>query len=290
MKKPSSYATPVAFRQALETRLGNVARDEGVDVQRLRRQVAFDRLLCRVFLTPDSPWALKGGYAMELRLHMTRTTKDIDLSWRGKLKAADKKEVPAILREKLQEVVSVDLGDYFTFLIGEAIMDLDAAPYGGGRFPVEARMAGRLFAKFHIDVGVGDAVLNPLEEIKARDWLDFAGIPARAFPSISREQQFAEKLHAYTLPREGAPNTRVRDLVDMVLLIRMKIDSSTTHEAVSATFKKRANHALPSELTPPPPDWSKLYGELARECRLTENMDQAYAIIDEFFRRAIRAG
>ena len=288
MKKPASYATPVAFRQALETRLGNVARDEGVDVQRLRRQVAFDRLLCRVFHAPDSSWALKGGYAMELRLHMTRTTKDSDLSWRGKLKAADKKEVPAILREKLQEIASIDLSDQFMFLIGEVILDLDAAPYGGGRFPVEARMAGRVFAKFHIDVGVGDAVLNPLEEINARDWLDFAGIPARAFPSISREQQFAEKLHAYTLPRKGTPNTRVRDLVDMILLIGMKIDPAKTAEAVSATFKKRAKHTLPTELVPPPADWAKPYGKLANECRLTETLTQTFSVVDEFFKHNLR--
>ena len=35
---------------------------------------------------------------------------------------------------------------------------------------------------------------------------------------IGREQQFAEKLHAYTLPRNSA-NSRVKDLVDMALLI-----------------------------------------------------------------------
>ena len=57
----SAYATPAAFRQALEARLANVARTEAVDIQRLRRQVAFDRLLCRIFQVADSSWALKGG-------------------------------------------------------------------------------------------------------------------------------------------------------------------------------------------------------------------------------------
>lgn len=288
MNKPAVYATPVAFRQALEARLANIAKAEAVDIQRLRRQVAFDRLLCRIFQAPDSSWALKGGYAMELRLSMTRTTKDIDLSWRDKLKAVNEEETSAILREKLQEAASVDPGDHFTFLIGEPDTDIANAPYGGGRFPVEARMAGRVFAKFHVDVGVGDAVLNPLEEIKGRDWLEFAGIPARPFPSINREQQFAEKLHAYTLPREGTPNTRVRDLVDMVLLIHMKIDPAKTAKAVAATFKKRARHNVPADFPPPPAGWAKPYGQLAGECRLTESIDQAFALVDEFFRCAIR--
>ena len=39
-----TYATAAAFRQALENRLLNLAQAEGVDLHRLRRQVAFDRL------------------------------------------------------------------------------------------------------------------------------------------------------------------------------------------------------------------------------------------------------
>ena len=35
---------------------------------------------------------------------------------------------------------------------------------------------------------------------------------------IAREQQFAEKVHAYSLPR-NQPNSRVKDLADMALLI-----------------------------------------------------------------------
>jgi len=63
-----------------------MAKKEGVDLQRLRRQVAFDRLLARLFQVGDlkqPPWVLKGGYAMELRMKAARTTKDIDLTMRG---------------------------------------------------------------------------------------------------------------------------------------------------------------------------------------------------------------
>jgi hypothetical protein len=67
------------MRTALETRLNKLAFNLGLDVQRLRRQVAFDRLLCRLFAGPDPPWLLKGGYAMELRMQSARTTRDIDL-------------------------------------------------------------------------------------------------------------------------------------------------------------------------------------------------------------------
>jgi hypothetical protein len=75
--------TAGAFRTALETRLQARAQEERTDLQRLRRQVAFDRFLARLFPKGPKgtyPWILKGGYAMELRIRSARTTKDIDLT------------------------------------------------------------------------------------------------------------------------------------------------------------------------------------------------------------------
>jgi Nucleotidyl transferase AbiEii toxin, Type IV TA system len=67
-----------------------------------------------------------------------------------------------------------------------------------------------------------------------------------SFPIISAEQQFAEKLHAYTLPRGERVNTRTRDLIDMVLLIRGEtLEKSKTVAAVRVTFLKRATHDVP---------------------------------------------
>jgi hypothetical protein len=66
LKKSRIYKTAAAFRTALEDRLAKIAVAENMDLQRLRRQVAFDRLLARLDSVPNSPWVLKGGYAMEL--------------------------------------------------------------------------------------------------------------------------------------------------------------------------------------------------------------------------------
>src|SRR5260370_6913498 len=134
-------------------------------------------------------------------------------------------------------------------------MSLEAAPYGGARFPVEARLDGRIFVGFHLDVGIGDAVMEPLEVIEGRDWLGFAGIASPSLYMIPREQQFAEKLHAYTLPRQGAANTRVRDLVDMVLLIQSgTLAKAKFAEAIRVTFDRRGTHAVPTSLPQPPKD------------------------------------
>ncbi len=70
MAEPRLYKTPQALRTALETRLQDLARRGATDIQRLRRRVAFDRFLARLFVAEPPEryhWFLKGGYAMELR-------------------------------------------------------------------------------------------------------------------------------------------------------------------------------------------------------------------------------
>jgi hypothetical protein len=105
------------------------------------------------------------------------------------------------------------------------------------------------------------------------------GLPA----IISREQQFAEKLHAYTLPRPVPPNSRVRDLVDMVLLIESgTLSSDKVREAISRTFERRGTHDLPATLRPPPDEWGAPFRALAQECRLTISLAQAFEVLRRF--------
>ena len=217
MPSPKAYSTAGAFRRAREDRLKRIAHEEGVDVNRLRRQVAFDRLLARLFQPAQAPWVLKGGYALELLFDTARATIDIDLT----LPDLDMTggQSSDVIREMLQQAAGTSVDDWFEFTVAAPIMDLDAAPYGGARFPVEAKMDARIFARFHLDIGVGDVVLQPVDLVECRDWLAFAGIARPSVRIIPREQQFAEKLHAYTLPR-STPNSRVKDLVDLALLVR----------------------------------------------------------------------
>ncbi len=278
MTEKAKYATGAALRTALEARLKEIAKAEGVELQRFRRQVAFDRFLARLFPDADTQWVLKGGYAMELRFQIARATKDLDFTVRSVSGVQGD-----VLLEHLQEAGRRDLNDFFSFRVGEAMTDLDGAPYGGSRYPVDAMMAQRTFAKFHMDIGVGDVVLNPLERIKTRDWLGFAEIAPASVPMIQREQQFAEKVHAYTLPRSGA-NSRVRDLVDMVLLIQSgTLDKSVCVEALRRTFERRGTHDRPTRLEPPPSGWEKPFQRLAEECRLNPSVSKAYAEVSGFY-------
>lgn len=282
MKEPRKYATGDALRGALEARLKRIAEDEGGDLQRLRKQVAFDRFLARLFSDPSSPWVLKGGYAMELRIKQARTTRDIDLVMkRGSVAGVAGGES---LRDQLQDFADRDLGDHFDFEIGKSMMDPEAAPYGGWRYPVDAEMADRTFVKFHLDLAVGDLVLEPLTTAQGRDWLGFAGISAASFPALSPEQHLAEKIHAYTVPRK-TPNTRVRDLVDMVLLIQGgTLDRSLFKEALSAVFDRRKTHPVPETLEPPPEQWSAPFRDLARGCGIEEEIGSAFQQVLRFLK------
>ncbi|MFH1724043.1 MAG: nucleotidyl transferase AbiEii/AbiGii toxin family protein [Elusimicrobiota bacterium] len=283
MTAPRKYTTAAAFRRALEDRLKHISQAEGIDLQRLRRQVAFDRLLARIFSEPKSPWVLKGGYAMELRIKQARATRDIDLGMKRAPDSRASEEIDDVLRDRIQDVVERDPGDYFTFAIGKSRMGLEAAPHGGSRYPVEAGMDGRPFVKFHLDVAIGDPVIGPVQATKGRDWLGFAGIPAGSFPTLQAEQHLAEKIHAYTVPRQ-TPNSRVRDLLDMVLLVRTgKLSIPKVTAALHAVFDRRKTHPVPTALEPPPRDWSEPYRDLARSCGIEEDIGTAFQEVLRFW-------
>lgn len=144
-------------------------------------------------------------------------------------------------------------------------------------------MAERTFAKFHLDVSSGDVLREPYVQLQGRDWLAFAGIHRTTFPAISPEEQFAEKLHAYTLPRTGRPNTRVKDLVDLCLLIEKgDLERQRLAGSIRDTFKRRKTHRVPTTLPEPPPAWSKPFAEMAKECGIPEAITPHFAGVQTY--------
>jgi len=285
---PKSFATPAAFRTALEDRLKKTAEARGVPVNNLRLKFAIERLLARLFTKAHPPWLLKGGYAMELRYRpKARTTKDIDLTVKGGGSAALAERLASI-RDEMQEAADSDLGDFLEYRIGAPKGELPGPPEGGASFPVEAMLAGRTFALFHLDLGFGDAVIGTPELLGGDDFLGFAGIaPAKAL-AIPKAQQFAEKMHAYTYPWTDRPNTRTKDLVDMLLLIEKGLRADDElRRAVQATFDTRKKHDIPTDLQAPPRTWQKDFAAMAKEVELsTSDVDGGFAKLGEFWRSA----
>lgn len=288
------YTTPQAFRNALTSRLRELARNQGTDLQRLQRRVAFDRLLARLFAQSDPPWILKGGYALDLRLQdRARSTLDLDISVpdpdRLRLLVESNQNVSQarLAYEYLQQVAVRDLGDGFEFLIHRPREEPIGAPGGGVRCSVQARLAGKIFTRFHLDVGLGDVVLDKPEQVQGNSLLNFAGIRPARIMLYPLAQQFAEKVHAYTLPWQERANTRVKDLVDLVLLVQLeRIEAQPLRRALQATFETRNTHPLPPQLPEPPPDWAEPYAALAQELELPAlTLKEAHAYLVAYWEK-----
>ncbi len=270
IKPPRRYETPGALRQALESRI-NARANAQAGLQRLRRLVAFDRLLARLFVDESSPWIVKGGYGLEVRYGIkARTTKDVDLALPNVgSRTSNPDELIQNLWDDLQEAAARDIGDHFAINIAAPQQEFDAPPEGGARFPVEVRLDQRVFAKFHLDVGMGDIVVDDPEWTSGEDYLSFAGIPPARFRVIPIAQQFAEKVHSYTLPRAKGSNSRVKDLVDMVLILdQSPPPTASIRAAVEATFQHRSTHEIPGILFVPPTTWASSYTAMAQDLNL----------------------
>jgi hypothetical protein len=252
------YATPLAFKQALEQRLKS-SSTSGVDFARRRQLLVFDRFLARVVAVVGDAVTLKGGLVLEIRLARARTTKDVDLRMMGSSNE---------ILDRLQASGRLDLGDYMLFEV-EPDMDHpeirnEGMQYEGYRYRAECRLAGVLYGRpFGVDVAFGDPLIGEPDRVVAGDVLSFAGIAPptlRLYPVVSH---IAEKLHALTLPR-SRPNSRVRDLPDIALLATTgPIEGAELRLALEKTFGFRGTHSLPASVPAPPAFWVEPYAAMA---------------------------
>lgn len=75
------YRDAVALRRGIEDRLAAAAGRDGIDLNRLRRRLVFERVLARLSRNRDPDWVLKGGFLLEARLQSrARATRDLDLA------------------------------------------------------------------------------------------------------------------------------------------------------------------------------------------------------------------
>lgn len=254
-----TYASPIAFKQALEQRL-RAASGSGLELARRRQLLVFDRFLARIVRILGDAAMLKGGLVLELRLSRARTTKDIDLRFTGS---------PDRVLERLQEAARLDLGDFLTFEVGpdddHPKIQNDGMQYDGLRFRAECQLAGKLYGhRFGVDVAFGEPILGEPAVITANDVLGFIGVAPPAVRLYPIETHIAEKLHAYTMPRPR-PNSRVKDLPDIALLASIgPLDAKRLRAALEQTFSFRKTHALPASLPDPNAAWETPYAAMAR--------------------------
>ncbi|HUC26931.1 MAG TPA: nucleotidyl transferase AbiEii/AbiGii toxin family protein [Streptosporangiaceae bacterium] len=284
----NEYKTAVDFRRALEARLKVEAQDTGSDYGRLRRIVVFDRIGARLSAS-DLGWVLKGGTALEFRLGLrARATKDLDLVLRSPLPDG------AAVREVLIETLAADVdNDRFVFNVGHPVaLDTDAAGNPGWRFSVDGTLAGKTFTTIRVDIVFRPVELAATERISLPGKLEFAGIRPRTIESADRRQHFAEKLHAFTRDYGLRPNTRVKDLVDLLLLIHDGLlPDQDLVTVVRHVFTVRGTHPVPASIPDPPPAWRDEYPSLAANAALDEHdLPAALDTLRAFWTRTTSTG
>ena len=75
----------------------------------------------------------------------------------------------------------------------------------------------------------------------------------------------------------------------MVLLIQSgTLTNDKVAEAIRVTFERRKTHSLPDTLPVPPAEWQNPYSALARECDLSGQLEEAFAVLRMFMESILR--
>lgn len=257
-----TYETPEAFRTALEDRLKTRSREGGPGLDRLRRRVLFERIVARLQSAEPGLWVINGGMALEVRLRDdARLTKDLDLGLRADVHEG------ADLGDRLIEALSVDSdGDRFVLSVGSVkrLMEDDDGR-ATWRAQIAATLAGRVFGGIQVDISPRAHELDATDLLSLPNSLEFAGIATPVVEVVDLQRHIAEKFHGMLKVFEDRDNSRVRDLVDLVILSEHGlVDMSAAATAVQAVWSER-DSTPPSVLPPLPTSWPDRYERLADE-------------------------
>ena len=269
--------------ERLEKRLARVAREQGLDQERLRRWVSF-LALCGVLeralaVGVLGAYCLKGGVAMELRFaQQARATKDLDLGMEGTRTSR---------LQTLSETLRLGF-DEFTFRLKAQTRDMAQAD----TVRVQVAVAYRTRSWQTIEVDLGPAKLGQVDlvEPKVQGLLEL-GIPVTSpVRCIGLADQVAQKLHACTGPAAAG---RARDVLDILLIDMLReLDYLATAEAARRIFEERTTHAFPPEFVMPTewrPELDGLAAELGFPLTTSSAIEQRFLEVIQLLERAARA-
>ena len=235
--------------ERLDKRLARVAREQGLDQERLRRWVSF-LALCGVLEKALSErildsYYLKGGVALELRFATrARATKDLDLGLEGA-----RANRPELLRRALE------LGfDDFTFRVKAQTRDMEQADTV--RVNVAVQYRTRAWQTVEVDLGPASKRKVDFVEPQVQGLLELGLNVTSPVRCLGLAEQVAQKLHACTAPFSTG---RARDVLD-ILLIEMLggLDYRRASAAAREVFKERATHAFPPAFAMPVEWWPEV--------------------------------
>jgi len=239
-----SYASPAAFRRALTDKLKERAKTSRWSLPQLQRQMAYDRLLERLYLVDDG-WVIKGATALLARDIGVRATVDIDV-----YREAAREVAEGDLRAGADE----DIGDWFRFELGSSRSLTEGA--GGVRIPVTAYLGTMVWTQFHVDLVGSDLRMtgNP-EDVPPLARVVMPDVEQHGYRAYPLVDHIADKVAAI-LQRYGeaeAPSTRYKDLVDLVAIVSQASVAAKPQIKAIRSEGARRGVMLPASFSVP--DW-----------------------------------
>lgn len=270
-----SYGSPVAFRRALTDKLKEVAKTRPWTLPQLQRQMAYDRLLERLYLV-DRGWVVKGATALLARDIGVRATVDIDVY---RERAREQAEA------ELREAASSDIGDWFRFDLGPGRPVTDG---GGVRIPVTAHVGTTTWVAFHVDlVGSDLRMTGEPEDVPPLARVLMPDVEQHGYRAYPLADHIADKVAAI-LQRYGAaqmPSTRYKDLVDLVAIVTGASVAADLQTTALVSEARRRGIRLPARFDVPDRElWARGYAAEAERSLLptARTLDLALAVVRPF--------
>ena len=217
---------------SVRARLLMIAKAESSDFNQVLVRYTLERLLYRLSQSAHADrFVLKGALLFTLWYDMPhRPTRDADLLGFG---PSDLVSIGQMFRD----IAVVAVADGIVFDPASVrVEDIrKEAGYGGARVLITGELA-KARCSAQVDIGFGDAVTpGPVQAVFPVLIADFPAPHLKTYPVYT---VIAEKLHAIALL--GMTNTRLKDYLDLsVLLSREVLEAGTLAAAIAATFVRR---------------------------------------------------
>lgn len=281
---------PSARVQSVNDRIRRAAAEEDKDANRLRRTLVFQRIIARL---GPAGFVLKGGFCLEVRLPgSARSTRDVDFVGRLALTTD-----PEDVRDELDELLDdAGIDDGFTFAVGAAVrLRGDNVEANAWRVAVLASLDGTRFEQVKLDlVGQLLEIAGATEQLIVPSPVAIPGAELVSVDAVDVHQHAAEKFHAYArLYAQDRPSSRVKDLVDLVLLTEAGLltDPARLKQRLDVVYRERDAVMPVAALPQPPADWQRPYEAFAHELGLTaRTLSTAYESIAQTYATALAEG
>lgn len=272
-----------ALRDSINHRLANVAAERQVAPDRIRRHFAFQRILVRLSATEG--WVLKGGFALEVRLGLhARATKDLDLATLDDLNGAE-------VQDRLLDALDVDADDGLTFQVSAPkALAPDEAGNPGWKFTVTSFLGGKVFAPLRLDVVARSAeIAGAVGSLEVHPPILPERLSSTTMPAVDVAQHAAEKFHAMARTYAGdRPSSRVKDLVDVVLLAEAGLlPHPDLAGRLRTVWQVRDGAPPPAQLPEFPASWADDYAAMATELDMDVDYPTARSNAERIYAEAL---